>query len=99
HGAVQDSSGAVVAGAQIRATQIDTGRVQSTTSGSDGIYILPNLPVGAYRVDVVSQAFKSYSQSGIVLQVGNNVQVNIVLQIGSVSDHVDVSADAAMVQT
>lgn len=99
HGIVQDASGAVVPGAQIRATQIDTGRVQATTSGNDGLYSLPNLPVGAYKIDAVSPAFKSYSQSGIVLQVGNNVQVNVALQVGSVSDHVDVSADAAMVQT
>jgi len=99
HGIVQDATGAVIAGAQIRATQIETGRVQQTTSGSDGIYSLPNLSVGGYRINAVLQGFKSYSRTGIVLQVGNNVQVNIVLEIGSVSDHVDVSADAAMVQT
>src|SRR5665213_1497355 len=99
HGIVQDATGAVIAGAQIRATQIETGRVQQATSGSDGIYSLPNLPVGDYRINAVLQGFKSYSHSGIILQVGNNVQVNIVLEIGSVSDHVDVSADAAMVQT
>jgi hypothetical protein len=99
HGIVQDASGAVVSGAQIKATQTETGYSQTTVSGGDGIYALPNLPVGSYKIDVVGQAFKSYTQSGIVLQVGNNVQINIALQVGSVSDHVDVSADAAMVQT
>jgi hypothetical protein len=99
HGIVQDVSGAVVSGAQIKATQIETGYSQTTVSGGDGIYALPNLPVGSYKIDVVGQAFKSYTQSGIVLQVGNNVQINIALQVGSVSEHVDVSADAAMVQT
>jgi hypothetical protein len=99
HGIVQDASGAVVSGAQVKATQIETGYSQTTVSGGDGIYALPNLPVGSYKIDVVGQAFKSYTQSGIVLQVGNNVQVNIALQVGSVSEHIDVSADAAMVQT
>jgi hypothetical protein len=99
HGIVQDASGAVVSGAQVKATQTDTGYTQTAISGSDGIYNLPNLPVGSYKIDVVVQTFKSYTQSGIVLQVGNNVQVNIELEVGSVSEHVNVSSDAAMVQT
>ena len=49
HGVVQDSTGAVVSGAQIKATQIDTGQVLSTVSGSDGSYVLPGLPVGSTR--------------------------------------------------
>src|SRR6201991_5122772 len=99
HGSVQDASGAVVSGAQVKATQTETGYTQTTISGADGLYSLPNLPVGSYKIDVVGQAFKSYTQTGIVLQVGNNVQINIALQVGSVSDHIDVTADAAMVQT
>jgi hypothetical protein len=99
HGIVRDSSGAVISGAQIKATQTDTGRVQTGVSASDGTYTLLNLPVGSYRVDVTAPAFKSYSQSGIVLQVGTNVMVNIVMDVGSVTERVEVSADAAMVQT
>lgn len=99
HGTVQDSSGAAVPGTQVKATQVDTGYTQTTVSGADGLYSIPNLPVGPYKLDFTSQAFKSYTQSGIVLQVGNNVQINAVLQVGSVSEHVDVNADAAMVQT
>ena len=99
HGTVQDSSGAVVSGAQVKATQTDTGYVQTTVSNTEGLYSLPNLPVGPYKMDVTSQAFKGYTQSGIVLQVGNNVQINVSLEVGSVSEHIDVSADAAMVQT
>jgi Carboxypeptidase regulatory-like domain len=99
HGVVLDTSGAVVSGAQIKATQTETGYTQTTISGGDGLYSMPNLPVGAYKIDVVGQAFKSYTQTGILLQVGNNVQINIALQVGSVSEHIDVSADAAMVQT
>lgn len=99
HGTVQDSSGAVVPGARVKATQVDTGYTQTAVAGADGLYSIPNLPVGPYKLDVTSQAFKSYTQSGIVLEVGNNVQINIALQVGSVSEHVDVNANAAMVQT
>lgn len=58
HGTVQDSSGAVVSGAQVKATQTDTGYVQTTVSNTEGLYSLPNLPVGPYKIDVTSQAFK-----------------------------------------
>ena len=82
-----------------QSTQIDTGQVLSTVSGSDGSYLLPNLPVGPYSVEATAQGFNGYLQSGIVLQVGTNVQVNIKLQLGAVTQELRVSANAAMVET
>src|SRR5262249_35576964 len=76
HGVVTDHSGAVVPGAQVTAVQIETGRTRYTITAADGTYVLPNLPVGPYRLEVSSPAFNTYVQSGILLQVGNNVQVN-----------------------
>ena len=99
HGIVTDPSGAVVPGVQVKAIQTDTGRLQTTMSGSDGSYVLPNLPVGPYRLEVSSSAFMTYVQSGILLQVGNNVQINVVLRVGAVTQEVQVSADVAMVET
>jgi Carboxypeptidase regulatory-like domain len=99
HGVVQDSTGAVVAGAQLKATQTDTGRVQTTVSSPDGTYLLADLPVGGYTLEVTSPAFNKYLQSGIVLEVGQNVGVNIALTVGNVSQEVHVSANAAMVET
>src|ERR1700735_1774851 len=99
HGVVQDSTGAVVGGAQVKATQTDTGRVQAAVSGPDGTYLLADLPVGGYSLEVTSAAFSKYLQTGIVLEVGQNVQVNIALAVGSVSQEVHVSANAAMVET
>ncbi|MDQ1474753.1 MAG: hypothetical protein QOJ99_6233, partial [Bryobacterales bacterium] len=98
-GSITDGSGAVVPDAQIKATQAETGQLRRTVSGSDGSYVLPDLPVGPYTLEVTSPAFKSYIQTGIILQVGNNVQINVVLQVGSVSQEVRVSANAAMVET
>ena len=94
HGIVEDASGAIVAGAQIKATQVETGRIETTVSAANGLYSFVNLPVGEYKVEAEAAAFKTYVQSNIVLQVGSNVLINIALAVGSTSEHIDVSADA-----
>jgi hypothetical protein len=99
HGVITDVSGAFVPGAQVRATQTDTGYVRTTVSGSDGSYALPNLPVGPYRLEADANSFSKYVQSGITLQVGNNVQINVVLQVGGVTQEISISSDAAMFET
>ena len=99
HGDVTDESGAAVPNAQVKATQADTGQVSSTVTASDGSYTLPNLPVGPYKLDVSAPAFNNYIQSGITLQVGNNVMINVTLRVGAVTQQVEVSANAAMVET
>jgi len=99
HGAVTDPSGAPVAHAAIKVTQTDTGQTQIGASEDDGSFVLPNLPVGPYRLTVTAPSFQTYAQSGIVLQVGGNVQVNAALTLGSVSQSVEVTANAAMVET
>ena len=86
-------------GAQIRAIQTDTGQVRTTVSANDGSYVLPNLPIGAYRLEVSAAAFNSYVQSGITLQVGNNVQINVPLQVGNINQQVSVQSNAEMVET
>src|SRR5438445_2232457 len=99
HGVVADPSGAFIPLAQIKATQTETGQVRSTVAGADGSYVLPNLPVGPYSLEATAQGFNSYVQSGIILQVGNNVLVNVTLQVGAVSQELRVSANAVMVET
>src|SRR5579862_8133798 len=99
HGSVQDPSGAVVSGAQVVATSTSTGSTESTVSGSDGNFVLADLQVGGYKLEVTASGFKKYEQTGILLEVGRNVQVNISLKIGAASQVVQVSADAAMVET
>ena len=98
-GSITDSTGAVVPGAQVKATQTNTGQVLTTISNSEGSYVLPNLPVGPYTLQVTAQAFSNYLQSGIILQVADSVQINVQLQVGTVSQEMIVSANAAMVQT
>jgi hypothetical protein len=99
HGAVTDATGAFVPNAQVKATQTETGQVSSTTTARDGSYTLPDLRVGPYRLETGAPAFSTNIRSGIILQVGNNVQIDVVLQVGAVTQNVQVHADAAMVET
>ena len=98
-GTVQDSTGGAIPGAGIRVTQTDTGISRSTTSARDGAYALPNLPVGPYQFQVTRDGFSSFVQSGIVLQVGSNVRIDATLQVGALTERVEVTADAAMVES
>jgi hypothetical protein len=99
HGVVSDASGAVIAGAKIKATQTSMGQVRETSSASDGSYALPNLPVGPYSLEVTATSFTTYMQTGIDLHVADNVLVNATLEVGAVTQELRVSANASMVAT
>jgi len=98
-GIVQDASGSAVPGAQVTATQTTTGVSRVATTGSDGRYVLPNLPIGPYRMEVSKQGFATYVQTGIELQVATNPTVDVTLKVGAVSEQVQVEANAALVET
>lgn len=98
-GEVTDPSGAAVSGATVKMTETDKGIAHEARTDANGHYTLPNLPVGPYRLEASVAGFKTYTQSGIVLQVGDNPTIHITLQVGEVSERVEVSAGAAMVQT
>ena len=98
-GTVQDATGAAVPGAQIRLVQTDTGQDRVTASGPDGSYLLPNLTIGAYRMEVSKQGFATYVAAGIVLNVNTNPTINATLKIGAVSEQVTVQAEALAVET
>jgi hypothetical protein len=98
-GRILDPAGAVVPGAQIKITQTQTDLVRVVTADSLGAYALSNLPVGPYVLEVSAPGFKTYVQRGIILQVNNNVQVNVTLEVGSISENVTVTAATNMVET
>ena len=98
-GNVQDSSGAAVSGASLKATQTSTGVTRTTTSSADGGYVLPNLPLGPYSLEVTKDGFTKYVQTGITLQVNVAPTVDIALKVGSVTESVQVEANANLVET
>jgi len=99
HGTVQDSTGAGVPGAEIKATQTDTGTVRTVVSGTAGGYVLTNLPIGPYQLEVTKEGFTKANQTGIVLQVNADPAVDIALKVGSINEQVNVEANAALVET
>ena len=99
NGTVRDASGLAVPGAEVKATQTDTGQRRTVISSADGGYVLANLPIGPYQVEVSKQGFTKYLQSGIVLQVGSNPTVDVTMKVGAVTEQVQVEANAALVET
>src|ERR1041385_3308721 len=99
NGTVRDQSGAVLPGVEVTVTQTDTGINRTAVTDEMGSYILPNLAVGPYKLEASLAGFRTYVQTGIVLQVNSNPAVNPVLQVGQLSEQVEVQANAAMVET
>src|SRR5258707_8562767 len=97
NGRVTDSSGAVLPGATITVTQTATGLVRTDVSDGSGSYLFSNLPTGPYRLEVALQGFRTYVQTGIVLQVGATPTINAVLSVGNLQETVSVEAAAPLV--
>jgi len=98
-GTVRDSSGAVLPGVDVTAVQTDTGFRRAAVTEASGLFVLSNLPVGPYRLDAMLSGFRSFQQTGIVLTVNANPEINITLSLGQVSETVSVQAAAPLVET
>ena len=98
-GAVQDSSGAVVPGASVTATEVNTNTKTSTRTDTAGNYVLTPLRIGNYSVAVEAQGFKKETRAGVVLQVQDRVRVDFALQVGALTEAVNIEAEVPVVQT
>lgn len=98
-GTVTDTTGAVVAGAQVTVTQAGTGVTLKTISGGAGTYVFPSLPPATYSVSAGAQGFESFLQSGVVLQADQALTVNISLKVGSTASTVTVTSTPPQVDT
>jgi hypothetical protein len=92
-GTVTDSSGAQIAGAKVTITNEGTNEARTEVSDGEGNFTFPILPVGNYSVKVEAAGFEGYLQSGIVLQVDQNITVNAQLKVGSNTTVVQVTGD------
>src|SRR5580704_15248466 len=84
-GTVKDQSGAVLPGVEVTATQTETGIARAAVSNETGLYVLPNLAIGPYRLEAMLPGFRHFAQTGIVLEVNGSPVVNPVLEVGQVS--------------
>src|SRR6185369_4995722 len=98
-GTAKDQSGAALPGVEVTVTQTDTGTKRSATTDESGFYNLPNLAIGPYRLEAAKPGFRSYIQTGIVLQVNSNPEIPLTLNVGQVTETVEVAANASAVET
>ena len=98
-GTVRDQSGAVLPGVEVTATQTDTGISRSAVTNETGSYVLSNLPLGPYRFEATLPGFRTFVQTGVVLQVNSNPVINPIMEIGQVAEQVEVQANASLVET
>lgn len=98
-GVVTDDSGAVVPGANVVATNTQTGASRAAVTDTAGRYRLPGLQVGEYRVDASFAGFKTVTRSGITLVIGQDAVVDIALQVGAVTEMVEVTGEVPLLET
>jgi outer membrane receptor protein involved in Fe transport len=98
-GTVLDPSGAIVQAATITAKQIETGLTRTATTDHQGDYVLIELPVGHYQLEVKARGFQTYLQQGISLDVNETATVSVRLRVGAEAQQVQVRADATLVQS
>jgi hypothetical protein len=99
NGTVHDQSGAVLPGVEVTATQTETGIARMAVSNETGSFVLPNLPLGPYKVEAALTGFRTFVQTGIVLQVNSSPTINATLEVGQVTEQVEVQANSAQVET
>ena len=97
-GTVTDPSGALILGAEVTAQQTETGLSRVTTTDRNGNYVLLELPVGHYRLQVAAKGFEKYVQDGIMLNVDETASISPHLAIGSEKQQVLVQADAQLIE-
>jgi hypothetical protein len=97
-GTVTDPSGAIVEGASVTARQTETGLSRTTTTDRAGAYLLLELPVGHYQLQVERTSFQTYIQQGISLDVNESATIPVALKVGAESEKIQVDADAEIIQ-
>jgi Carboxypeptidase regulatory-like domain len=98
-GVVTDPSGSVVPRAEVTVTEVSTGVSQAVQTNDDGVYSFLSLPVGGYRLEVKAGGFQTYVRRDIILNTNDKLRFDVVLQVGQVTQQVEVSTSAVHVET
>jgi hypothetical protein len=98
-GVVTDAQGAAVPGVKVTMSNLETGVLNSATTNQGGFYSIPALPVGAYSLAAERQGFRRYVRQGIALSTGQTLGLDVKLELGAVSETVNVSAEVPLVET
>lgn len=98
-GSVKDSSGSLIPAAKVAVVNTGTNARFETVTDNEGAYTAPLLPIGSYAVEVTATGFKTYRQEGVRLQVNQQARVDVTLSVGALNETIEVTADAAVIET
>jgi Carboxypeptidase regulatory-like domain len=98
-GSVTDSSGAAIADAKIKLTNLGTSEERSQSTGNDGLYFFVTVIPGQYRLEVEKQGFKRVTREPVVVQVQQSAHIDVTMQVGMVSEVVDVTDETPLLQS
>ena len=98
-GVVQDGTGGVLPGVDVTLTSVGTGLERRTVTNEAGLYTFPNVPVGEYRVKATLSGFNTVTKTGVTLNAGVNIKIDVQLSLGNLSETVQVQATATHVDT
>jgi hypothetical protein len=98
-GTVSDEQGAAVPDAEVTISDPSTGFSRSATTGSDGVYNFPDLPLGTFKIRATHAGFKASEKVGVVVHASDSLVFNIALSVGTISESVTVEANSIQVET
>ena len=99
NGRVTDQSGLAVSGAAVIAAHAEQGTEWPATTNEDGVYSFPRLPIGTYSLRVESNGFKTATRAGFRLEVNQHARLDVQLELGTISETVQVTGEAPLLQT
>ncbi len=98
-GVVQDSTGAVIPGANLTLTNVQQNRPWTTQSNAVGAYTFQQIPPGNYRLEVEADGFKKFSRSGLIINVAQTAEINVPLEVGALTETVEITAETPLLDT
>ena len=98
-GRVLDPNNAVIAAASVKIVNLDTNGKFSTATNDEGMYVVPDLAPGPYRIEVTKPGFKATLKPDVILHVQDVIAINFTLQVGATSESITVQGGAPLVDT
>ena len=98
-GVVQDTTGAILPGADVTLTNVGTKIARQAVTNEAGLYTFPNVPVGEYQITAMLSGFKPITKAGVQVNAGLNIRVDVALEVGALSETIQVEAATTLVDT
>ena len=98
-GRVTDASGSVIPGAQFGIENVNTGVAQESQTNAEGLFRIPSLNPGIYRVEIETEGFKTFVRQDLQVRTGTTAAVNATLEVGAVTEQIEVTGETPLLET